>query len=198
MLDQVVEAYAARLRRVLSRSGRKPFRMAGLRLYADLLALLGSLETSLTYLEDEPSLTCFADAIREALLTYESEYISIAEGYSWVVDISQILDVPLPEPETTAPNIRLSFIVSGQLDAYLEKLRQRTDLDSQLLGWRKKLMALTKRYKKGRSHRYVLPGLPRTNNDLESLFGRVRRQTLLTSGPHHAKQRLVETRCMGY
>ena len=196
MLDQVVEAYAARLRRVLSRSGRKPFRMAGLRLYADLLALLGSLETSLSYLEDEPRLTCFADAIREALLTYEEQYISIAEGYSWVVDISEILDVSLPKPESTPPDIRLSSIVSGQLDAYLEKLCQRTDLNFQLQGWRKKLVALSKRYKKGLFHCYDTPGLPRTNNDLESLFGRVRGQTLLTSGPHHAKQRLVETRSM--
>ena len=48
LVDELVEAYAARLRRVLSCSGRKPFRLAGLRLYADLLALLGSLETSLT------------------------------------------------------------------------------------------------------------------------------------------------------
>ena len=196
MLDEVVEAYAARLRRVLSRSGRKPFRMAGLRLYADLLALLGSLETSLSYLEDEPRLTCFADAIREALLTYEEQYISIAEGYSWVVDISEILDVSLPKPESTPPDIRLSSIVSGQLDAYLEKLCQRTDLNFQLQGWRKKLVALSKRYKKGLFHCYDTPGLPRTNNDLESLFGRVRGQTLLTSGPHHAKQRLVETRSM--
>ncbi|MGB0384538.1 MAG: hypothetical protein ACPGWR_06910 [Ardenticatenaceae bacterium] len=192
MLDQVVEAYAGRLRRVLSRSGRKPFRMAGLRLYADLLALLGSLETSLTYLEDEPRLSCFADAIREALLTYEGQYISIAEGYSWVVDISDILNVPLPEPEAIGPKIALSLSVANELESYLEKLCERTDLDSELLGWRQKLVALTKRYQKGLFHCYDLPGLPRTNNDLESLFGRVRRQTLLTSGPHHAKQRLHE------
>jgi len=70
MLDQVVYAYAARLRRVLSRSGRKPAPLAGLPLYSDLLALLGSLETSLSYLEDEPRLTCFADAIREACLVF--------------------------------------------------------------------------------------------------------------------------------
>ncbi|MCP4166167.1 MAG: transposase, partial [Chloroflexi bacterium] len=41
--DELVAAYAARLRRVLARSGRKPFRLAGLRLYADLLLLLSSL-----------------------------------------------------------------------------------------------------------------------------------------------------------
>jgi len=95
-VDELAVAYAARLRNVLSRSGRKPFRLAGLRLYADLLALLGSLETSLTYLPDEPRLTCFADAIRDALLTFETEYTQIAEGYTWVLDISDILDQLLP------------------------------------------------------------------------------------------------------
>jgi hypothetical protein len=107
-MDELADAYAARLRRVLSRSGRKPFRLAGLRLYADLLALLGSLETSLTHLPDEPRLTCFADAIRNGLRSFEADYTWIAEGYSWVLDISDILDVPLPEPGEKPPDTPLS------------------------------------------------------------------------------------------
>lgn len=192
LVDELAEAYAARLRRVLSRSGRKPFRLAGLRLYADLLALLGSLETSLTHLPDEPRLTCFADAIRNGLLTFEADYTWIAEGYSWVLDISGILDVPLPEPGEKSPDTPLSSTVRTRLDAYLEQLRQRTDLDAPLLAFRGHLLRLTKRYAPGLLHCYDIPGLPRTDNDLESLFGRVRRQTLLTSGPYHARQRLHE------
>ena len=65
-IEALVLAYASRLRSVLSRSGRKPFRLAGLHLYADLLALLTSLEVVLTHLPDDPTLTCFADAIRQA------------------------------------------------------------------------------------------------------------------------------------
>jgi hypothetical protein len=125
-MDELAETYAARLRRVLSRSGRKPFRLAGLRLYADLLALLGSLETSLTHLPDEPRLTCFADAIRDGLLTFEADYTRIAEGYSWVLDISAILDVPLPEPGEKPPDTSLSSTVRTRLDAYLEQLRRTT------------------------------------------------------------------------
>jgi hypothetical protein len=192
LVDELVEAYAARLRRVLSCSGRKPFRLAGLRLYADLLALLGSLETSLTYLPDEPRLTCFADAIRNALPAFEADYTGIAEGYSWVLDISAILDVSLPEPGETSPDTPLSSTVRAKLDAYLEQLRRRTDLDASLLSFRGHLLRLTERYAPGLFHCYDIPGLPRTDNDLESLFGRVRRQTLLTSGPYHARQRLHE------
>lgn len=191
-VDDLVAAYATRLRHVLSRSGRKPFRLAGLRLYADLLALLGSLETSLTYLPGEPRLTCFADAIRDVLLTFETEYTWIAEGYTWVLDISDILDQPLPQPATAPPETPLSSTVHAQLAAYLEQLDRRTDLDAPLRAFRKHLRALTKRYAPGLFHCYDIPGLPRTNNDTESLFGRVRRQTLLTAGPYHAQQRLHE------
>jgi len=197
-VDELVEAYAARLRRVLSRSGRKPFRLAGLRLYADLLALLGSLEISLTHLPDEPRLTCFADAIGKGLRTFEQDYTWIAEGYSWVVDISDILDVLLPEPGTEPPDVSsskatlLSASVRDRLDVYLERLDRRTDINAPLLDFRQHLLALTERYAPGLFPCYDIPGLPRTNNDLESLFGRVRRQTLLTSGPYHAKQRLHE------
>ncbi len=191
-VGKLVADYAARLRRVLSRSGRKPFRLAGLRLYADLLDLLVSLEVSLSYLHDEPRLTCFADAIRDGLRGFEDNYVWIAEGYTWVVDISDILDVPLPEPEAEAPDRPLSQDVHDRLTAYLDRLDQRTDLSAPLIEFREHLRGLTKRYAPGLFHCYDIPGLPRTNNDLESLFGRLRRQTLRTSGPHHAKQRLHE------
>lgn len=207
-MDKLVADYAARLRRVLSRSGRKPlrqaqgrlFRLAGLRLYADLLDLLGSLEVSLSHLPEEQRLTCFADAIRRGLQDFEEDYVWIVEGYTWVVDIADIpsaslragLDIPLPEPGAEAPERPLSEEVRDRLNVYLDRLDQRTDLNAPLIAFREHLRALTERYAPGLFHCYDIPGLPRTNNDLESVFGRVRRQTLRTSGPHHAQQRLHE------
>ena len=191
LVDDLVENYAARLRSALSRSGRKPFRLAGLRLYADLLALLTSLESSLTHLPDEPRLTCFAEAIREALSLFEEEYTTIAEGYSWVLDISNILAVSLPEAGAEPPDKPLSAMVEAELDEYLTRLEQRSDLNPALLAFCQHLRALTKRYAPGLFHCFDIPGLPRTNNDLESLFGRLRRLTNRTSG-RQAKQRLHE------
>lgn len=191
-VDKLVADYAARLRRILSRSGRKPFRLAGLRLYADLMNLLVSLEVSLSHLPEEQRLTCFADAIRRGLQDFEEDYVWIAEGYTWVVDIATILDVPLPEPGSEAPERPLSDEVHDRLYAYLDRLDQRTDLNAPLIAFRKHLRGLTERYAPGLFHCYDIPGLPRTDNDLESVFGRVRRRTLRTSGPHHAQQRLHE------
>ncbi len=200
-IDNVVESYAARLRSALSSRGRKPFRLAGLRLYSDLLALLTSLETSLVSLPEEPRLTCFAEAIRDALSTFEDEYETLAEGYSWVLDISDILDKELPQlepdgPDKTlvddGPDKTLADIVNDEVDAYLTRLEQRSDLNDTLLTFRRHLRDLTNRYAPGLFQCYDIPGLPRTNNDTESLFGRLRRQTNRTSGSHHAKQRLQE------
>lgn len=209
-IDKLVGAYAARLRTTLSRHGRKPFRLAGLRLYSDLLALLTSLENSLVSLPDEPRLTCFAEAIRDVLRSFEDEYETIAEGYSWVLDISDILDKELPqldpdgadqplasgEPDKSlADDVSdkpLSDIVKDEVDAYLTRLEQRSDLNDTLLSFSRHLRNLTNRYAPGLFHCYDIPGLPRTNNDTESLFGRIRRQTNRTSGAHHAKQRLHE------
>ncbi|MCP4127663.1 MAG: hypothetical protein GY753_11440, partial [Gammaproteobacteria bacterium] len=176
----------------LARSGRKPFRLAGLRLYADLLLLLSSLEISLSFLPDEPRLLCFSDAIRQALSTFETEYTTLAEAFSWLLDISDILDAPPPIAEAQLTESTLSSTVQAQLHAYLLQLQRRSDLDSTLTSFRQHLHNLTKRYAPGLFHCYDIPGLPRTNNDTESLFGRVRRQTLLTSGPYHARQRLHE------
>jgi hypothetical protein len=195
-IDQLVTAYASRLRSVLSRNGRKPFRLAGLHLYADLLALLTSLELVLSHLPDEPRLTCFADTIRQALCDFEQDYIWLAEGYSWLLDISTILDAPLPLPSPTDGETQPPQhdpdpdTVQTQLGAYLHQLQTRSDLSQPLLSFRDHLIALTRRYAPGLFHCYRIPGLPRTNNDLESLFGKVRRRTYCTAGPYHAQQLL--------
>jgi len=170
--------------------------LAGLHLYADLLALLTSLASASIQLPGEPRLTCFANAIRQALADFEEEYTWLAEGYSWVLDISAILDASLPQPPPAAgdaqaaPRPTAATTVQAQLDAYLQQLQARTDLSPPLIAFRAHLSALTQRYAPGLFHCYAIPGLPRTNNDLESLFGNVRRRTLCTTGPYRAQQLL--------
>ena len=193
-IDKLVENYAARIRGALSRTGRKPFRLAGLSLYNDLLLIHASLKNSLLNLPDEPRLTCFAEAIGDTLRDFKKEYNTLSEAYSWVLKISDILDKELPQPKLTSDetDTPLSAIVEAELDEFLAQLEQRDDLNEFLVSFRKKLRNLTKRYKPGLFHCYDIPGLPRTNNDTESLFGRVRRQTKRTSGAYHSKQRLRE------
>jgi len=146
------------------------------------------LRVSLTYIPDEPRLTCFADAIRQALCDFEENFVWLAEGYTWVLDIADILDAPLPQPPSTnkgeaSPQTTDASTVKTELDAYLQRLQARTDLFAPLISFRAHLIALTGRYAPGLFHCYQIPGLPRTNNDLESLFGAVRRRTLCTVGP---------------
>jgi len=191
-IDKLVEAYAARIRGALSRTGRKPFRLAGLRLYNDLSLIQVSLNNCLLNLPDEPRLTRFAEAIADTLSDFKEEYDTLSEAYSWVLKISDILDKPLPQPTSDDPDKPLSTTVETELDQFLTELDKRNDLNEFLVKFRKKLRNLTKRYKTGLFQCYDIPGLPRTNNDTEALFGRVRRQTKRTSGAYHAKQRLRE------
>ncbi|MDM8528630.1 hypothetical protein QUF58_10520, partial [Anaerolineales bacterium HSG24] len=189
----LVEAYAARIRGALSRTGRKPFCLAGLRLYNDLSLIHASLNNSRLNLPDEPRLTCFAEAIADILADFKEENDTLSEAYGWVLKISDILDKPLPLlPDSDVPDKPLSTTVETELDQFLTELDKRNDLNEFLVSFRKKLRNLTKRYKPGLFHCYDIPGLPRTNNDTEALFGRVRRQTKRTSGAYHAKQRLRE------
>ena len=192
-IDKLVEAYAARIRGALSRTGRKPFCLAGLRLYNDLSLIHASLNNSRLNLPDEPRLTCFAEAIADILADFKEEHDTLSEAYSWVLKVSDILDKELPLlPDSDVPDKPLSTAVETELDQFLAELDQRNDLNEFLVSFRKKLRSLTKRYKPGLFHCYDIPGLPRTNNDTEALFGRVRRQTKRTSGAYHAKQRLRE------
>lgn len=136
-----------RLRRVLSGSGRKPYKFGGLGLYSDLLMLLGSLERSLEHLTNEPRLECFADNVSEAMINFDERYLIIADGYSWLLDISTILDSPLPEvgsPLESQPVVSISgasieedlVTVRLRFTGYLDWLKRRTDLSQALLSYR--------------------------------------------------------------
>ncbi|MDM8521109.1 hypothetical protein QUF64_13780, partial [Anaerolineales bacterium HSG6] len=133
-----------------------------------------------------------AEAIADILADFKEEHDTLSEAYSWVLKISDILDKPLPQPDSDDPDKPLSTAVEAELDQFLAELDKRDDLNEYLVSFRKKLRNLTKRYKPGLFHCYDTPGLPRTNNDTEALFGRIRRQTKRTSGAYHAKQRLRE------
>ena len=168
--------------------------------------LLSSLENSLEYLPNESRLECFAESIRQALLDLSMRYCTIAEGYSWLLDISAILDAPLPLPSINASTdaqtiqepigeVDLSYdllTVRVRFTEYLDWLKGRTDLARPLIDFRDHLCQLTTRYAPGLFKCYEIAGLPRTNNGLESHFGALRWRTFCTVGPYQAQQLLYD------
>ena len=88
-------------------------------------------------------------------------------------DLAALLDAPLPTPTDPGPG---ADAVARQVAHYLGTLADQPNLSPWLTQTRCNLFALTGRYWTGLFPCYDIPGLPRTNNDLESLFGQTRRQ----------------------
>jgi len=172
----VRQALALDLKESLSRQGRAPFIFSGLPMLADLRAIHQTPCDCLALGEDA-LLRHWFDVLARILPGYQEPFAAVFQAFSWVEEISSILDGPSHTGLLNAsPPPPTSQLVSDQLDAYLNQLQALTDLSPWLLNFRASLLQTTSRYASGLFHCYDILGLPATNNGLESLFGQTRRQ----------------------
>lgn len=173
-MQQIVRELALDLKEALARKGRAPFIFAGLPMVDDLIALRNTLLSCLA-LHEEPHLRLWATVLTRFIDHYNDDFAAVKQASAWIDNISHILAVPnlLVLADSSRPRTISSTrdFVQQLLHAYLDRLAQRQDLPSWLALFRAKLIATTKRYWSGLFHCYEIAGLPRTNNDLESLFG---------------------------
>lgn len=101
-----------------------------------------------------------------------------------MIDITRILDVPLPELGEPRPAARADpgVRVQHQLNRYLLKLQTPRDLPEWLIQFRQHLIDIADRWGEDLFVCYHIPGVPSTNNALESRFGRLRREQRRISG----------------
>ena len=109
----------------------------------------------------------------------------LCHGQQWMIGIAHILDVPLPElgntPRSSArPNP--SARVQQRLNRYLSQLRKQRGLSEWLMEFRQHLIGITDRWGDDLFVCYDIPGVPSTDNALESRFGRLRRDQRRISG----------------
>ena len=78
------------------------------------------------------------------------------------------------------------------LRGYLDTVRCRSDLAPILEVFGRHLDTVSRSYWPGLFHCYVVPGLPRTNNELESRFRDTRRRLLRTTGQKGLAQRTLQ------
>lgn len=98
------------------------------------------------------------------------------------------LDAPLPTQNEPGPG---ADAVALQVAHYLGALADLPALSPWLTQLRGDLFALTDRYWTGLYPCYDIPGLPRTNNDLESLFGQTKRQLRRRLGVSQLREPLL-------
>jgi hypothetical protein len=170
--QQVVRELAVDLQQALSRRGRAPFVLAGLPMFEDLCALQQTLADCLA-LGDDPHLRRWHQVLSEVLPTYRQDFAEVQQALEWVGDIKAILAAPLPTETEPGPG---GDAVARHLAHYLGPLADRLDLSPWLTTFRdKELLARSERYWAGLFPCYDIVGLPRTNNDHESLYGQLKR-----------------------
>lgn len=166
---QVVRGLVSDIKQALSRKGRAPFNLSGVPMFADLCAIQDTLEECLRQTE-YLHLRSLHTTLSRLLPKYATAFQEVKQAQIWTKDIAAILDAPLPTEQNPGAEI-----VEQRMKAYLEALSTQPDLSPWLAQVRTNLITVTNSYWIGLFPCYNIPGLPRTNNDLESLFGKTKR-----------------------
>src|SRR6266436_10438792 len=94
--------------------------------------------------------------------------------------------------EPPAPHVSSADHVANQLRGYLDTVRYRSDLAPPLATFGAHLDTVSRSYWPGLFHCYEVPGLPRTNNELESHFRDTSHRLLRTTGHKGLTQRTLQ------
>lgn len=96
---------------------------------------------------------------------YTDQTARLKEQQSWLIDLQRILETA-PEPSSRE--------IKDQINRYLVALSQRDDLNAADRSIAQHVIATFRNRWWGLFVCYDTPGLPATNNDLESFFGRLK------------------------
>ena len=184
LADEVVTHLLRHTRYLLTLKGRPPFRLAGTETYQRLQRVIALTEELLDHRYD-PRMACLNQGLRTALPLFTSEYRDLQQGATWLQNIDRILELPDDHPPTGEQ-------VSQQLRAYLDDLLNLPDISLRLDAFRYHLDKVSTSYWPGLFHCYDLEGLPRTNNDVESLFRDTQRRLLRTTGQKGQTRRALQ------
>jgi hypothetical protein len=172
--DAVITALFCHTRYLLTLKGRPPWRLAGMETYARLENVA---RFSLDLLAEryEPRLAQLVQGLQSALSPFAQTSQELHQGAAWLRDIAYILE-PVPSYPMSAADI------AGQLRGYLDTVRRWPHGTPTLSPFGLHLDTVSRSYWPGLFHCYDVPGLPRTNNELESHFRDTRRRLLRTTG----------------
>src|SRR3989475_10125863 len=168
--DQVLTQLVRHTRYLLTLKGRPPFRLAGMETY-ERLHSVACLSLDLLAKRYEPRLAQLYQGLRAALSPFAETYHALHQGAAWLRDIAYIFE-PVPAHPLSAE------VVAGQLRSYLDTVQRQPKGAPALETFGRHLDTVSRSYWPGLFHCYEVPGLPRTNNELESHFRDTRRRLL--------------------
>jgi hypothetical protein len=182
---EIVRGYCAAVRAAVTDDGRPPLAAPGLVLCDRLEAIVASLDRVAARARVLPvGLRKLRQLLRRGLEQTASLWPSVRVAYHWVKQVAQLLKNRAELP-VSAVRRRLSRVLSGMRQAAAQT--EAEDLRRQL----RHFLKVTKSYRPGLFHCYGTADLPRTNNDLEHLFGSHRYHERRASGRKAASPGLV-------
>src|SRR3954469_7431701 len=181
----LVRDYCAAVRGALTDDGRPPLAASGLKLQGRLTAVAASLDRVATQAGRLPrGLEKLRRLLRRGLEQTASLWPPVQATYRWVKRVSRLLENRGEQP---AKQVRRG------LSALLSKIRRaatqaKDPAVAERLRW---FVKVTKSHWSGLFHCYTSSDIPRTNNDLEHLFGSHRYHERRASGRKQAAPGLV-------
>ena len=172
--NAVITQLFRRTRYLLTLKGRPPFRLAGMETY-EWLDAVARFSLDLLTKRYDPRLAQLYQGLQSALSPFAQTYQDLQQGAAWLRDIAYIL-------EPTRPQTLQGEQVAEQLHGYLGAIRCQSDVSPAIYDFGLHLNKVSRSYWPGLFHCYDVPGLPRTNNEIESLFRDAGRQMLRITG----------------
>jgi mutator family transposase len=182
--EKVIAQLLRHTRYLLTLKGRPPFRLTGLETY-ERLHSVACVSLDLLAQRYEPCLVQLYQGLQAALAPFAETYHALHQGAAWLRDIAYIV-----EPVSTYPLSAAD--VAGQLRRYLDTVQRQPKVTPTLETFGRHLDTVSRSYWPGLFHCYEVPGLPRTNNELESHFRETRRRLLRTTGQQGQTQRTLQ------
>ena len=182
--EEVIAQLLHHTRSLLTLKGRPPFRLAGMETY-ERLQQVARCSLDLLATGYEPRLAQLYQGLQSALPPLAQPYQALQQGAAWLHDIASIL-----EPTATQP--MRGDQVADQLRTYLDAVLHARAVTPTIARFGLHLDKVSRSYWPGLFHCYDVPGLPRTNNELESRFRDTRRRLLRTTGQKGQTQRTLQ------
>ena len=181
--EQVITQLVRHTRYLLTLKGRPPFRLAGMET-DERLHKVACVSLDLLAQRYDPRLAQLYHGLQAAFSPFATTYQALHQGAAWLRDIAYILD-PVPTYPLSAVE------VAGQLRSYLDTVQRQPKVSPLLATFGRHLDTVSRSSWPGVFHCYEVPGLPRTNNELESHLRELRRRLLRTTGQQGQTQRTL-------
>jgi hypothetical protein len=179
--------YRRAIRDVLNRFSRKPFQCGGLQGYDQLVGIGQHLNNRHIRNGPDPYLDQLSHYVQKTLRSTASQAQEVRQAHPILTQVERYLaGVPQPSLEANSRETSLSVpgskAVQQELDRTFSDLVQQADDCPLVRRLARKWRSMSKTWLPGILHCYDIPGLPRSNLDLESVFGTLRRGQRRISG----------------